>query len=300
LGPAKYIVGLEIHRDRKKRMLHINQHKYTLDILKRFNMENCKPVSTPLDPGCNLSKDLYPQSQDDIEAMRGIPYLAAVGSLNYLAIGTRLDIAHAVGELGQFNSNPGLSHWKAVQHVLKYLKGTAELGLTYGGSSPDPQVSLQAYCDANYAGDEDRRRSTTGYAFFIGGAAVSWSSKRQPTVATSSSDAEYMAANFAGREAMWMKQLLTELGYHLPRLTLWCDSQPAIAVSKNPKHHSRMKHIDVMYHWLREKVEKRLLQLQFVPTDEMVADVLTKSLVRVKHEKCRQGLGVSRIEGTLQ
>ena len=134
--------------------------------------------------------------------MKNIPYLAAVGSLNYLAIGTRPDLAHVVGELGQFNSNPGPGHWKVVQHVLKYLKGTADLGLTYGPSNPDSQCTLQAYCDASYAGDEDRGWSTTGYAFFIGGAAVSWSSKQQPTVVTSSSDAEYMAANFAGCEAM--------------------------------------------------------------------------------------------------
>ena len=99
------------------------------------------------------------------------------GSLNYLAIGNRPDLAHAVGELGQVNSHPGPGHWKAVPHVLKYLKGTADLGLTYGPSNPDSQCMLQAYCDANYAEDEDRRRSTTGYAFFIGGAAVGWSSK---------------------------------------------------------------------------------------------------------------------------
>ena len=99
-----------------------------------------------------------------------------------------------------------------MQHVLKYLKGTADLGLTYGPPNPDSQSMLQAYCDANYAGDEDRRQSTTSYAFFIGGAAVSWGSKQQPTIATSS-DAEYMVANFTGHEAMWLKQLLTELGY---------------------------------------------------------------------------------------
>ena len=213
MGPAKYIVGLEIYRDRSRRTLYINQHKYALDVLKQFNMENCKLVLTPLDPSCHLSKDLCSQSQENIEAMRSVPYLTAVGSLNYLAIGTRPDIGHAVGELSQFNSNPGLGHWKVVQHVLKYLKGTTDLGLTYGPSESSSQEMLQAYCDANYAGDEDRRWLTTGYAFFIGGAAVSWSSKRQSTVAMSSSDAEYMAANFGGREAMWLKQLLTELGY---------------------------------------------------------------------------------------
>ena len=128
LQPAKYIVRLEIHQDRAHRKLHLNQHKYTLDVLKWFNIEYCNPVSTPLDPSCRLSKDLCPQSVNEELAMKNIPYLAAVGSLNYLAIGTRPDLAHAVGELGQFNSNPGPSHWKAVQHVLKYLKGTADLG----------------------------------------------------------------------------------------------------------------------------------------------------------------------------
>ena len=113
-------------------------------------------------------------------------------------------------------------------------------------------------------------------------------------MATSSSSAEYKAANFAGHEAMWLRQLLTELGYHIPKLTIYCNSQPAIAVSKNPDYHSRMKHIDVMHHWLREKVEKGLLKLQFVPTDNMVADVLTKSFVRMKHEKCRTRLGICR------
>ena len=169
-APAKYIVGLEIHWDRVHRTLHLNQHKYTLDMLKRFNMKDCNPLSTPLDHGCCLSKDLCPQPVDEELAMKNIPYLAAVGSLNFLAIGTRPDLAHAVGELGQFNLNPCPGHWKVVQHVLKYLKGTADLGLTYSHSNPDSQCMLQAYCDANYTGDEDRRRSTTGYAFFIGGA----------------------------------------------------------------------------------------------------------------------------------
>ena len=103
-----------------------------------------------------------------------------------------------------------------------------------------------------------------------------------------------MAANFAGHEAMWLRQLLAELGYHIPKLTIYCNSQPTIAVSRKPEHHSRIKHIDVMYHWLREKVEKGLLRLQFVPTDNMVADVLTNTLVRMKHEKCRNGLGICR------
>ena len=113
-----------------------------------------------------------------------------------------------------------------------------------------------------------------------------------PLTATSSIDTEYIAANFAGCEAMWLKQLLTELGYHI--LTIYCDSQPTIAVSKNPEHHFRMEHIDVIYHWLREKVEKGLFKLHFVLTEDMVADVLMKGLARMKHEKCRIGLGICR------
>ena len=201
LGELHYILGLQVIRDRPCRMLYLNQAKYIRSILQRYGMEDCKSLATPLDANSKLSKDMAPLTDEDINAMVGVPYQNAVGSLVYAMIGTRADIAFAVGVVSQYMANPGPRHWVAVKRILRYLKGTMDDVLRYGGSYSNLQVV--GYCDADYAGDIDSRKSTTGYVFLLNGGAISWNSKKQPTVALSTTEAEYMAATHAAKEAIW-------------------------------------------------------------------------------------------------
>jgi hypothetical protein len=152
---------------------------------------------------------------------------------------------------------------------------------------------LKGYCDADWGGDLDTRRSTTGYMFFIGDGAISWNSKRQPTVALSTTEAEYMATTQAAKEAMWLRQLMSDIGcVQAKATTIMSDNQGSIALAKNPKHHSRTKHIDVQHHFIREKVETELIELKYCPTQDMVADVLTKALAKDRHHILRRSMGI--------
>ena len=162
--------------------------------------------------------------------------------------------------------------------------------LQYGGKS---DIKLDVYSDVDYAGDLDSARSTSGFAMFIGSSLVSWASRRQPVVAKSTTEAEYIAANDAGSKAVWFRSFLEELGYpQMSATPLHIDNQSAIKVGKNPEHHSRMKHLNTKYHWLREQVEDKAFTLDYVPTDKMPADVLTKPLDRVVHERMCHLLGL--------
>jgi hypothetical protein len=201
-----------------------------------------------------------------------------------------------VGVLSQFSSNPGPKHWDALQHVFRYLKGTLDFKLTFKPStSPSSSSpSLHGYVDADYAGDLDTRRSTSGFAFYLGGCLVSWSSKRQSVVALSTTEAEYIAAVHGGKEAVWIRTFLGELGFPLSGpIPLKVDNQSAIAVAKNPEHHSRMKHIDIAYFWLREQVALKHLDPHYVRSEENAADVLTKLLEKIKHLRCCELLGIT-------
>ena len=207
LGEAQYCLGIQIIRNRKEKTISINQTKYIENILKRFNIFDCKPIGIPLDTNSKLTKAMSPITDEKREEMKKVPYQSAVGSLMYAMLGTRPDIAYSVGVISQFNSNPGKAHWIAVKRIFRYLKGTMDYSLTYKGS----ESQLLGYSDADWGGNLDDRRSTTGYTFIISGGAVTWSSKKQQTVALSSTEAEYMALTQATKEAVWIKHLLTEL-----------------------------------------------------------------------------------------
>jgi hypothetical protein len=291
LGAIKYILGIEIIRDRANRTMYLSQRKHVGDVLARFNMTDARPVSTPLAKSAPLTKEDCPQSSEDLEYMKSVPYLSAVGSLMYLAVGTRPDIAFAVGALSRFNANPGRAHWKQVQHVFKYLAATKDLMLCYGPGQDS--TCLQIYSDADYAGDVDSARSTSGHTVFIGKCLVNWSSKRQPVVAKSTTEAEYIAANEAGSDGVWFRNFVSELGYPPSAPTaLWLDNQSAIRVGKNPEHHSRMRHLLPKYHWLREQVEDKVFSLDYVQTSSMRADGLTKPLDTVAHQRVCSLLGL--------
>jgi len=292
LGPTSFLLGVSVERTRSTHTLKLHQHQFILDLLQKYGMSDCKPVLTPLPPKLILSHSMAPTTQEDKDFMAQVPYLSAVGSLQYLAMMTRPDIAHSVAYLARFNANPGPEHWKALKHLCRYVKGTIDHKLTYQGDLANKELFL-TYSDASHGDCVDTGRSTAGYVTMMAGGAVGWYSKLQTIVALSTTEAEYMAAVEAGKEVAWMRNILSEFGYGVQEpSTLKMDNQSAITVSKNPEHHGRMKHLDLRLYWLRDKVEHGMLTPDFIPTGEMIADCLTKCVPAPKVRFCREQMGV--------
>ena len=215
--------------------------------------------------------------------MRNVPYREAVGALMYAMLGTRPDISFAVTMVSKFSSNPGLTHWEAVKRIYRYLLGTKTLRLLYGGGEKE----LIGYADADGSMAEDRR-ATSGYAFLVDGGAVSWSTKRQEIVSLSTTESEYVAATHAAKEALWLRSLIGQVFGPFPldtATTLFSDNQSAIALSKDHQYHARTKHIDIRFHLIRWIIDDGKIRLIYCPTNDMVADTLTKALPspKVKH-----------------
>jgi len=217
------------------------------------------------------------------------PYSTLIGSLMYLSVCTRPDISQAVGALARYMSKPTSAHWSVAKTVLRYLAGTPNYGITYGTGNR----GLQVYCDADYAGDIDTRRSTTGYAFILNGGAITWSSRLQPTVAASTTEAEYIAAASTAKEALWLRKLLKDLHFNIDTIAINADSQSAIKLIKNPIVSLRSKHIDVIHHFVRERTARNEISFEYIRTDNMVADALTKPVSSAKFNFCRDGMGIS-------
>jgi Reverse transcriptase (RNA-dependent DNA polymerase)/gag-polypeptide of LTR copia-type/Integrase core domain/GAG-pre-integrase domain len=294
LGEAHFVLGIRIERNRAARTLTLSQSEYVKNVISRFGMSSSHPVSTPLDVSVKLSKADCPATQAEINNMKDVPYQSALGAIMYAMIATRPDIAFAVTALSQFSNNPGLQHWVALKRVLRYLNGTTDYKLMYGNNRNDENsVSLLGYCDADWGSNVDDRRSVTGYIFLLNGGAVTWQSKKQPTVALSSVEAEYMAANQATKEAIWLRTFIAELNINIPSPTsIACDSQGAMALTKNPEYHSRTKHIDIQHHYVREKVDDKSIEFKFTSTTDMMADALTKPIVKAQHEKLIKMIGL--------
>ena len=278
LGMLRWILGVEIRRDRAKRTLELSQGAYIDSVLARFGMEDSKSVATPAEGVLKRMTD----GQTDHE------YMQLVGSVLYLATISRPDIAFAVQNLGRHMQRVGPEHWVAAKRLLKYLSGTRQLGIQFSGNASDA-TKLVGYCDADWAGDVDTRRSTTAYIFVLAGACVSWASKLQPTVALSSAEAEYMALCSGVQEAIHLRSLLLDLGYEQTEPTaVYEDNQACIAMSSNPTiNHKRSKHIDIRYHFTRERVEGGEIELLYVPTEHQLADLLTKALESKRVAKLR-------------
>ena len=214
--------------------------------------------------------------------MKGIPYLAEVGSLMYASLATRPDIMYATNKLSQFNADPGIPHWTALQWVLCYLKRTRNLALTLGGTIK-PQ--LTGYMDSDYAGCTDTCQSTSGYIFTLGYGSVSWSSKQQSIVTTLSCEAKYVASCHATKEAMWLWRLLELLGFWQLTTTIHSDNASSISLTKDAAFHARSKHIDVQFHYTHEQVTAGDILFKYLPTADMPADIMTKALAWPKHDK---------------
>jgi hypothetical protein len=279
---------MTIRRDREKRRLYLGQSGYIERVLKEHDMWNSNPVATPIE---NQKVEPAGTSYECPSDLRS-RYQSAVGSLMFAMLGTRPDIAFAISIVSRFASNPTETHWKLVKRMFRYLRGTVNLQLVYQGDLGP----LRGYSDADYAGDIETRRSTSGYLFSLGSAAISWSSKRQPTVALSTCEAEYIAQTQAAKEAIWLQRLIQELitTVATPPI-IYCDNEGAVALSKNPEFHSRTKHIDIQWHFVREKVAEGRIELQRVSTANQAADGFTKGLPRELFTKFRQVIGLEAV-----
>lgn len=288
LGPCAYYLGMTIKRDRRAGIIRLGQKAYITRFLNHFNCWNLNPASTPLE----TSRKLQP-AEEGYVAPRKLreDYQSAVGSLMYAMLGTRPDIAYAVSLVSRYSANPTPAHWNAVVRIFRYLRGTVHYELVYKGSLED----LTGYTDSDWAGDSTRR-STSGYLFNMGSGAISWSSKRQATVALSTCEAEYIGQTQATKEAIWLKKLLNQLlrpNDSDPKATvIFGDNQGAIALAKNAQFHARTKHIDIAHHFVREKVNDGTVDIRYVPTDKQLADGLTKALCLDKFVAFRDALGV--------
>ena len=284
LGEAAYILGIRIYRDRPRRLIGLSQSTYLDKVLKKFNMESSKKGFLPMSHGVKLSKTQCPQTTDERSRMSAIPYASAIGSTMYAMTCTRPDISYAQSVTSRYQADPGESHWAAVKTLLKYLRRTKDMFLVYGG---EDELGVKGYTDASYLTDSDDSRSQSGYVFVMNGGAVSWKSSKQDTVSASTTEAEYIAASEAAKEAVWIRNFLMDLGVVQGAsnpLDVYCDNNGAIAQAKEPRQHQKNKHILMRFHLIREIVERGDIKLCKVHTDANVADPLTKPLPQPKHE----------------
>nr|ABG22008.1 retrotransposon protein, putative, Ty1-copia subclass [Oryza sativa Japonica Group] len=287
LREAAYILSIRIYRDRSRRLIG-SQSTYIDKVLKRFNMQDSKKGFLPLSHGINLGKNQCPQTTDERNKMSVIPYASAIGSIMYAMLCTRPDVPYALSATSQYQSDPGESHWIAVKNILKYLRRTKDMFLIYGGQE---ELVVNNYTDASFQTDKDDFRSQSGFVFCLNGGAVSWKSSKQDTVADSTTEAEYIAASEAAKEAAWIKKFVSQLGVMTSAsspMDLYCDNSGAIAQAKEPRSHRKSKHILRRYHLIREIVGRGDVKICKIHTDLNVVDPLTKPLPRPKHEThCR-------------
>ena len=245
---------------------------------------------TPLDPNIKLQPN-----PDGNEGNRSNSFARLLGELQYLANSTRPDLAFAVNRLAAYTANPSLQHVMALKRILRYLAGTKNLGITYSKASTDPNNSnyFSGFADAAYANHDDHK-STSGYVFSAAGGAITWKSKKQTTIALSSTEAEYVALSEAGREACWLRNLFEELGYPQENpILIKGDNDSSISMAKNQQFHSRSKHIAIRWHWVRELIEQGLITIESCRDPQQTADILTKALPRPKHRQHTSEMGLA-------
>jgi histone deacetylase 1/2 len=283
LGRLEYFLGIEAAYISDGMIL--TQHKHALDLLHRANMEQCRPVTTPMSYTDKLSRDLgEPLSSED-----AFKYRSLVGGLQYLTL-TQPDLSFAVNKVCQYLSLTTSVHYEAVKRILRYIKGTVSTGLRLRKASSSV---LNIFTDADWAGCSDDRRSTGGFAIYLGPNLISWSSRKQPTVSRSSTEAEYKALANGTAEAIWIQSVLKELGVYQSRPpVLWCDNLGATYLSANQVFHARTKHIEIDFHFVREKVAMGALDVRFIASGDQLADVFTKPVTHLMLCKFRSNLNL--------
>jgi hypothetical protein len=275
LGALESILGIRVLRNRQDKTITLSQEKYIDNLLSKFKLEDVRATTTPLAPGCALSKTMCPRTEEERTLARRQPYRELVGSLMYLMVCTRPDIAFAISQLSRYTSNHGSGHWSALMHVIRYVKGSKGLGVTYRGNT---QLFPCLYSDASYASDVDSSKSVSAYISYVGGGPVSWRSKLQSTTALSTCESEYIALCAAAQEAVHLKHLFLELVPEVrdTPVVIYEDNKSTIDISKNTSLHEKQKHVKVKYHYVRECVVENRILVQHLSTRLMVADLLTK------------------------
>ena len=295
MGELNDLLGIKIVQQDDKIIL--NQVGYINKILNKFNMAHCKPVSTPLIPNENIHE--FRKCNEDENPPQG--YRELIGSLLYLANGTRPDIAFAVNQLSQYVTSPTLQHWTALKRILRYIQGTKSINLEFKKFNAK-KVQVEAYSDASYGSGKDRK-SVSGIFITINNCPIIWSSRKQTITAQSTVEAEYVALSEASKQIAWVSQMLEELGikYEKP-IKMNEDNQGTIALTNNPILSRRSKHIDIKYHYIREQVRNGLITLSYCPTTEMIADILTKSLAKPIMENLRGKMSLmnSSLRGSVE
>ena len=281
-------VGMQIKRDRVRKSMFIYQSLYTKQIIFKFGMGDAESVSVPSDPYSTLST-----VESENQILEKVPYREAVEVLRFLSLVSRPGIVFAVNQVSRYCNKHNQSHWLAVKRIFKYLIGTMDYGLLYESGGRQLDLSLRGYSDADFAGDVDTRRSTNGYVFLINKSLVTLSSQRQKLVTLRTTESEYVAAAETSKETVWLRQLLNDLKYKPHSSTVInVDNQSVIRLLYNPVFHKRTKHIDIKYHFIRERVETDQITIKYVPTSEQLADLFTKALAKNQFNKLRLDLSI--------
>jgi hypothetical protein len=325
LGPVRKFLGLEITRNRKERTLTVTQKQKIGELLAKTQMANCHGQWTPLPTNLEL-EPITPDSPEALDTLGRQNYQSVVGSLMWIMLGTRPDLAFTVATLSKFNATPSRQHEAAAKHVLRYLRNTSNCGITFNGSDGPPI----GFSDSDFAGDKTDRKSTSGYVFTLCGGAISWRARKQPLVAFSTVEAEYIGASDASKEAFWIRNLYADTALRkrqplidhssanccrncempltvtevlstpstapetldVPEQLLYLDNQGAMELAKNPRFHERTKHINIRYHFVRDACERKALRINYIATADMTADIMTKSLPRETHWRHTAGMGI--------
>ncbi|MFS8032553.1 putative RNA-directed DNA polymerase [Helianthus anomalus] len=285
MGEAEVILGIKIKRE--NRGISISQSHYIEKILNKFNFKDCSPASTPVDPSLKLlpNKGI---------AVSPLEYSRAIGSLMYAMISTRPDIAYAVGKLSRFTSNPSTHHWQALGRVFKYLKGTIDYGLTYIGF---PSV-IEGYSDASWINNKEDHSSTSGWVFLLGGGAISWASKKQTCITDSTMESEFVALAAAGKEAEWLRNLIYEIPLWpkpISPISIRCDSEATLAKAYSQVYNGKSRHLGVRHSMVRELIMHGVISIEYVRTQQNLADHLTKGLTRDLVKVSAVGSGLKSI-----
>jgi hypothetical protein len=266
IGELNYFLGLQVKQTVEG--IFISQSKYAKDLVKRFGLDGKSRARTPISTNVKISSDLAGKPIDPSL------YRSMIGSLLYLTA-SRPDIAFSVGVYARFQANPKESHLTTVKRFIRYVNDTLLFGIWY---SRETNLVVAGYFDVDWAGNADDRKSTSGGCFYVGNNLVAWMSKKQASISLSTAEAEYIAAGSYCTQLLWMKTLLGDYRFSQGTMIINCDNTSATNISKNLIQHSQTKYIDIRHHFLRDLVESEVVSLSFIPTENQLADILTKPL----------------------
>jgi transposase InsO family protein len=290
VSETEFFLGMKVQQDLKLGTVRFTQRPYWESVINRFNLGGIVPRNTPLPVGIILDNNMSPKTDSEKKIMDDKPYRSVLGSVMWGQLATRPDLSFAVSLLTRFQANPGIEHWNALIHVIGYINNTIDYGLTY---SRDADLSPSAFVDADYGGCKDTRRSTSGYVFTMSGGAVSWSSKRQATVALSTVEAEYVAMSRCAQQLVWMHSWLDEVMIeHSTPGIIRGDNRGAIALTRNSRDHGKVKHIDIRHHYIRDLIKSNAILIEQVSSVENLADLFTKPLPRDHHHRFLMALHI--------